>query len=220
MIRSVVFDFDGVILDTELPEYRSWQELYREFGQELELELWHKCVGTDADAFDPCAHLQTLVKKELNREELKAKKREQYYACADLLEPMPGVLDYLESAKVLGVKLGIASSSSSDWVCGHLRRLGLMGYFDTVRTRDYVRRAKPAPELYYQVLDGLECRASEAVAIEDSLNGLLAAKAAGVYCIAVPNEITRGMPLDVADYQIGSLTEISLEDLLVKVSEQ
>lgn len=220
MIRSVIFDFDGVILDTEGPEYRSWQDVYAEFGQELDLELWGKCVGTSSDTFDPCAHLQSLLNKQINQEEIRAKKRERFYASVEIQTPMPGVLDYLESAKVLGLKLGIASSSSSDWVCGHLRRLDLMKYFDTVRTRDYVNRVKPAPELYYQVLDGLECRANEALAVEDSLNGLLSAKAAGLCCVVVPNDITRHMTLDAADRQISSLAEISLEDLIAELSQR
>jgi HAD superfamily hydrolase (TIGR01509 family) len=130
---------------------------------------------------------------------------------------LPGVLTYFKSARRLGIKLGVASSSSCHWVMGHLKRLGLVAYFDCIRASDDVRRVKPDPELYLAVLDALKVKAVDAIAFEDSPNGILSAKRAGIYCVAVPNSLTKQLPLNQADLQLYSLEDLSLEKLLQRV---
>jgi beta-phosphoglucomutase-like phosphatase (HAD superfamily) len=118
----------------------------------------------------------------------------------------------------MGLKLGVASSSTSDWVKGHLARLGILERFDCIRCRDDVPNAKPEPDLYLAVLECLGVRASEAIAIEDSPNGLLAAKRAGLRCVAIPNSITANLDLGEADLLLDSLADVSLAELLEKLS--
>jgi HAD superfamily hydrolase (TIGR01509 family) len=124
------------------------------------------------------------------------------------------VQDYLEDARRLGVKLGVASSSPASWVVGHLERLGLRHYFDCVRTCDDVQHAKPDPELYLSALDCLGVNASQAIAIEDSPNGAHAAQRAGLFCIVVPTPITSRLNLDHADLRLDSLADLPLPELL------
>ena len=99
---------------------------------------------------------------------------------------MPGVLDYLRDAHRLGLKVGLASSSSCAWVEGHLVRLGLREYFDCVRARDDVSITKPDPALFLSAVETLGVQPCEAIAFEDSRNGLIAARRAGLHCVAVP----------------------------------
>jgi beta-phosphoglucomutase-like phosphatase (HAD superfamily) len=127
------------------------------------------------------------------------------------------VTDYLEDAKREGLLLGVASSSTCNWVTGHLSRLGLYDYFDYIRAKDDVRVTKPDPELYLAVLEAMNIQADQAVVFEDSPNGIRAAKQAGIFCVAVPNGLTRQLSLAEADLCLPSLADLSLEELLPKV---
>jgi beta-phosphoglucomutase-like phosphatase (HAD superfamily) len=105
-------------------------------------------------------------------------------------------------------------------VSGHLDRLGILGRFDCVRCRDDVNNAKPAPDLYLAVLECLNVRATEALAIEDSPNGVIAAKGAGMRCVAIPNSITATLDLSAADLILRSLSEVSLPELLERLEPE
>jgi beta-phosphoglucomutase-like phosphatase (HAD superfamily) len=129
------------------------------------------------------------------------------------------VESYLEGARRVGLKLGMASSSPWKWVSGHLNRLGLIDYFDEIRTCESVSHPKPAPEQYLAVLDGLKLTPSQAIALEDSPPGVTAAKRAGVFCAAVPTRLTRRLPLDHADLLLASLADITLEELIRRANE-
>jgi HAD superfamily hydrolase (TIGR01509 family) len=218
VIRALVFDFDGLILDTEEPIYRSWLEVYAENGKELPFELWVKTVGSTTKAFHPQHHLEQLLGWPLPRDVLD--KRMARRTELILAEPLlPGVVDLVDAATSRGLQLGVASSSERVWVNGHLDRLGLGGRFHCIRCRDDVEHAKPEPDLYLAVLDCLGVGAHEAVAIEDSPNGVTAAKRAGLFCVAVPNGITAGLDLSEADLVVGSLAEVTLDELLAKAGE-
>jgi beta-phosphoglucomutase-like phosphatase (HAD superfamily) len=128
------------------------------------------------------------------------------------------VVERIDEAKALGLMVGLASSSTLDWVRGHLARLGILERFDCLRCRDDVANVKPEPDLYVAVLDCLGVRASEAIAIEDSPNGVTAAKRAGMRCIAIPNSITARLDLSQADVLLASLADITLPELLRKVA--
>src|SRR4029077_908843 len=166
LIRAIVFDFDGLILDTEEPIYRSWLEVYQAHGEPLPFERWVQIVGSTNDAFHPQKHLEELLGRPLSQEvvERRIGRRTEMILAQQLL---PGVLQHLDAARTLGMKLGVASSSTRDWVSGHLARLGILDRFDCIRCRDDVTSAKPAPDLYIAVLECLGVSAADAVAIED-----------------------------------------------------
>jgi HAD superfamily hydrolase (TIGR01509 family) len=128
----------------------------------------------------------------------------------------PGVETWLEDANRLGLKLGIASSSPVSWVEGHLARVGLLPAFECIRCADHVTATKPSPELYLAACEGLGVSPAEAIAVEDSPNGIAAAKAAGLFCIAVPNGVTLKLDLTAADICVDSLAAISLEDAIAR----
>jgi HAD superfamily hydrolase (TIGR01509 family) len=216
MIRAVIFDFDGLILDTEAPIYQSWLEVYRDHGKELPFEQWVQIVGSTQAQFNPQHHLEQRLGRPLPQEVVDRRigRRTQLILAQQLL---PGVLQLIDSARAAGLKIGLASSSTGDWVSGHLARLGILDRFDCLRCRDDVVHAKPQPDLYLAVLDCLRMSPSEAIAIEDSPNGVTAAKQAGVKCVAIPNPITARLDLSQADLVIGSLAEVTLQQLLEKL---
>ena len=213
MIRAIVFDFDGLILDTELPEFQSWQTIYQAHGCMLPFAVWATCIGT-TEAFDPYAYLEEQLGRAVDREAVRLQHRQQCDALIAAQAVLPGVHDYIADARRLGLQLGVASSSSRAWVHGHLTRLELHQHFVCIACRDDVPRTKPDPALYQAALAALGVRPEEAIALEDSPNGILAAKRAGLFCVAVPNVLTRQLPLDHADLQIPSLAALPLSELL------
>ncbi|TMD90969.1 MAG: HAD family hydrolase [Chloroflexi bacterium] len=218
MIRALIFDFDGLILDTEGPIYRSWTEVYEAHGVALPFELWVKTVGSSNQAFHPQHHLEERLGRPLAEEVInrRVERRIELVLAQALL---PGVAERVDEAGAAGLKVGVASSSSRDWVNGHLQRLGLLARFDCIRCRDDVEHVKPEPDLYLAVVDCLGVPANEAVAIEDSPNGITAAKRAGLLCVAIPNPITAGLDLRAADLRLESLAEVTLQELLDRLSQ-
>lgn len=217
MIEAVVFDFDGLIFDSESHEYAVVAELFSEHGAELALEVWGRCVGREPGFFDPIAHLEELIGRPLDREALNALRRERFHARTQGEGAIPGVEETIRAAKALGLKVGLASSSDRAWVEPQLRRLGLLHYFDCIRTGDDVRRRKPEPDLYLSVLRCLDAEPRQAVAFEDSPNGALAAKRAGMYCVVIPNEVTAALEFGEHDLRLESLARAELADLLARL---
>ena len=217
MIKALVFDFDGLILETEGPIYQSWSDVYASYGLTLSFADWLTTIGTQEANFQPAPELERLLGKKLDWEVIEPQRREHELGLIYAQPPMPGVTTYLEDARRLGLRIGLASSSSNDWVIGHLSRLGLLHYFDALRTYDDVALSKPDPALYLSTLQALGIPPAQALALEDSTNGILAAKRAGMYCVAVPNHMTRQLDMSQADLRLESLAELSLESLLQKL---
>jgi HAD superfamily hydrolase (TIGR01509 family) len=212
-IKALIFDFDGLILDTESPDYQSWQEIYQAYGGSLSFSEWARWIGT-IGAFDPYAYLEEQVGHPIDRAAIRALRRARFAELVAGQPVLPGVREYIHRARSLGIKLGIASSSSREWILSHLGPLGLEAYFDSVSGSDDVERTKPDPGVYLAALSALEVKAHQAIALEDSPNGVLAAKRAGIYCVAVPNALTRQLLFDQADLQLASLADLPLEKLL------
>lgn len=213
MIKALIFDFDGLILDTEGPIYSSWLEVYQAHGVELPFDLWVQIVGSTTVAFHPQKHLEERLGRALPQDILDERiRRRTELVLAEAL--MPGVLELVDAAAATGLRLGVASSSTREWVTGHLTRLGIFDRFACIRCRDDVANAKPEPDLYLAVIDCLGVTAAQAVAIEDSPNGITAAKRAGLFAVAVPNSITSGLDLAGADLLVPSLARVRLDDLL------
>ena len=216
VLKAVVFDFDGLILDTEEPVYRSWVEVYEAHGEDLPFERWVEIVGSTTAVFHPQHHLEGRLGRPLTQEVLdrRISRRTELVLANPLL---PGIAEMVDAARARAMKLGVASSSTSDWVKGHLARMGMLERFDCVRCRDDVARAKPDPDLYLAVLECLGVAAAEAFAIEDSPHGITAAKRAGLRCVAIPNTITASLDLSRADVILGSLADLSFDELVLKV---
>jgi HAD superfamily hydrolase (TIGR01509 family) len=207
MIQAVVFDLDGLIVDTEQTSLQAWEELYREVGLELPLDRWKTTIGTWGGTFDPVSDLGEKLGRLLAADELQAR-REREWELASQLPVMPGVIDHLDAANAWGLSVGVASSSSRKWVHGHLERLDLVDRFDCICSRDDVLSVKPDPSLYYRALLSMGVDGQEAIAYEDCPNGLIAAKSAGLHCVVVPGQLTSAADYSQADAVLESLADV------------
>ena len=219
-MQAIIFDFDGIIIDTETPSFQSWEEIYRAYGLEIPLDLWLSFLGgTGESDYNPLVHLESLVGDGFDSAAVKEKDTKRFLELVSQQPLMPGVLAYLETAKALGLKLGVASSSPAEWVKGHLGERGLIDYFDTITTADDVEHTKPDPTLFLLTLERLGVDADQALVFEDSLNGVRAATSAGIFTVAIPNEVSACAPLeDHADMMMASFEDIPLERLLAIIS--
>ena len=217
-LRALLFDFDGLLVDTESPSRLGWEELYRAHGHELPLDEWATLVGTIGAPFDPFAHLEALVGQPLDRAELMERRRAREFELIDLEDLRPGVAEYLAEAEKRELRTAVVSSSSQDWVEQNLQRLDRLDHWDAIVTADGDRsRAKPQPTLYLEALEALGAAANEAIAFEDSPNGVRAAKRAGLACVAVPNPVTATLALDEADIVVETLADLPFEELLARL---
>jgi len=219
-IKALIFDFDGLILDTETPDFHVWKAIYQEHGFELPHDEWGKIVGGwGLSRFDAAQHLTLLSQGQLDTVSLRDRHRSESHALTLEQPVMPGVIDYIRDAKRLGLKSAIASSSPHSWVDTHAKRLGIFDHFDVIVCEDEVGvgRTKPNPDLFLLALNQLQVQKDEALVFEDSPNGVKAANQAGIFVVAVPNPVTSLLKIDGANLTISSLADLSLPELLGKV---
>lgn len=213
-MRALVLDFDGLILDTETAVFGAWQHVFESFDLTFDRAEWLNGIGTDSQNFDPMDQLRSHTGGSLDPDAIHARRRNWVESFLEELDPMPGVRQLLEDAARLNLSTAVASSSPRDWVEPHLRRIGLEHHFEAIVTRDDVDRAKPHPDLYLRALDRLGAGAGEAIAIEDSENGVTAARAAGMACVAVPGPMTLEMDFSHASLVLPTLADQTLASLI------
>jgi HAD superfamily hydrolase (TIGR01509 family) len=216
-VAAVVLDFDGLIVDTETPIFDAWFEAYRRHGHELTLDDWQHALGTHG-GFDPLENLVALLGGRLDRDALLDEVKAKTATGCDAQPLMPGVETLLRDAKALGIGRAVASSSSCGWVEGWLGRHGIRGLLDVVVARDDVTRVKPDPELFLLAAKRLGVAPAACVVFEDSPNGMRAALAAGMRCVAVPNALTATLARPEVDLVVGSLAERPLADVLAELN--
>jgi putative hydrolase of the HAD superfamily len=216
MMKALIFDFDGLILDTETTEYRSFQQLAEPYGLELSIEMWHQWVGTLNGRSHAMSYVYEQIQQSHGVIEMKSLESTFFEIFETLIakqEILPGVHEMIQQAKKHQLLLAIASSSQYDWVSHFLKKHHLIEYFDHIQTRDNVQHVKPHPEIYLTALQHLKIHASDAIAFEDSSVGSRAAKAAGLYCIVVPNIITAQQNFDHVDLVVESMAQLTIQDL-------
>ena len=213
MIQALIFDFDGLLVDTETPAFESWRALYAAYGHELTLELWQGALGT-SHGFDALAHLAALAAQPIDQPALLTRRMAAKHALSAKQPLLPGAREILVQADALGLPCAVASSSRRAWVLGWLRHHGIEAAFACIRTADDVARTKPAPDLFLSAAACLGIPPASCLVFEDSPNGILAAHAAGMRCVAVPGAITRRLALPSADLMIESLDALPLADIL------
>jgi HAD superfamily hydrolase (TIGR01509 family) len=228
MIRGLIYDFDGLIIDTETPALESWRAVYAEHGHDLSLEVWAGALGTN-HGFDALEHLLGLVAAgdaaralALRAEAAAIHSRRQRFKdeLSAGLALLPGVLTTLAQADELGLPCAVASSSSRGWVEGWLGRLGLRERFVCVRTADDVARTKPDPALFLSAAAGLGLPPGACLVFEDSPNGILAARAAGCPVVAVPGPLTARLALPPVDLRLAALDAMPLGAMLQAVANR
>ena len=208
VLGAVVFDFDGLVIDTEWCEYLTAAQQFRDHGTELSLELWKSFIGS-LDHPHWSDILEEQIGRPVDRDVIVPARRSANAECIGDLAPLPGVLPLVDSIVDAGIPLAIASSSPTDWVEGHLGTHGLIERFPVRATGDEVPRTKPDPAVFLLACERLGVDPATAVAIEDSVNGVVAAKAAGMRAVAVPGSMTIGMDFSAADLVVASCAELS-----------
>ncbi len=210
MIRALIFDFDGLIVDTETPLIESYRAVHLAHGVTFDRAAFLRGVGHADYTFDPWHGFSPHADRAQLEVERRAKRDEFLFR-----QPvLPGVVELLGAAQRRGLRLGVASNSEHEWVEPHLKRLGLLERFEFLACRGDAPSPKPEPDLYRLVLNRFGLRGHEAIAFEDSQTGVLAAKRANLWVVAVPNESTSHHDLSPADVRVKSLTEIDLEQLI------
>lgn len=219
-LKGLIFDFDGLIIDTESPRYHAWQEVYNSHGLTFSLESYSITIGSSNAAYDPVHELRKFIP---DASEISRLVQLQYKREMDLLleqHILPGVRELLEQAKSRLLKLAIASSSDRAWVVGNLSRLGIIDFFDAVWTEDEVVNVKPSPELYLKAVESINLKTDEVIAFEDSPNGILAAQTAGIFTICVPNPITKILNVSAADLIFASMLDFELNEMIDRLSKE
>lgn len=209
-LEGLLLDFDGLILDTETPIFSAWQERFRQAGQELLLQDWAVILGRSGQDLGPIGTFLSGLGDEALQRQVYQEVTRREGELVSLQQPLPGAVELIQEAKKLDLKLGIVSSSDRDWVHRHLERFHLLDYFDHTSCFDDVEQAKPDPELYLLGLKKMGAAPDKVLVLEDSPNGVLAAKRAGLYCIAVPNDLTKQLPFT----ENGGVPDRVLESLL------
>ena len=204
--KAILFDFDGVILDTEWPIYLSWKRLFEREGSDLAPEIYVKCIGSDFDTWSPEKYLEDLSGKTFDWDTENAARQVEILRDLENSSPMLGAAELIKS--LTGKNIAVVSSSSHSWVDDWLEKLGLMPSFKTVVCRGDAPKIKPAPDLYLEGAKRFDLAPSDCLVIEDSMNGMIAAHAAGMKVIAVPNQLTTVLDFSSADWQISSLNEL------------
>jgi HAD superfamily hydrolase (TIGR01509 family) len=212
-MRALIFDFDGLIVDTESAIYEAWRELYLHHGHDLPLPTYVQCVGSTFHTYDPMAALENLTGGPVNWDEVLPRKDARIRELQQDLDTMPGIRALLLEAANAGIPCAIASSSQRVHVQGWLDRTGLFDAFTLIRTRDDVARAKPAPDLFLAAAAGLGLTPGETLVLEDSYNGLHAARAAGAPCVIVPSPVTRGSDFTGAAAILNTLEGTTIDAL-------
>jgi HAD superfamily hydrolase (TIGR01509 family) len=217
VIRALLFDFDGTLIDTESIDLRSWQEIFEQHGVELPEERFALRIGTLSGP-DELDELDALLEEPADREAVTTARQARELELLALEPLRPGVERYIDDAHRLGLAIAIVSSSTERWIGENLDRIGFDGRWTAiVAANGDHERAKPAPTLYLDALHALDVDPHEAIAFEDSPNGVRAARDAGIFCVAVPNPVTARLDLSDADLVLESFEDLSLDELLARV---
>jgi HAD superfamily hydrolase (TIGR01509 family) len=216
-IRAVVFDFDGLIVDTEFPIFAAWCAVFEAHDViPPTIEEWSAGIGT-TEGVDVESWLRARVDGPIDVEAVYESRRLHRDALLEIARALPGVEAWLDEADAAGYATAIASSSPDDWVHEHLGRIGLRERFRTVVTAGGALRSKPAPDTYLEACARLGVDPGEALALEDSPNGIAAAKAAGLWCVTVPHPLTETLDLSQADLRLSSLAHCTIAEALARL---
>jgi HAD superfamily hydrolase (TIGR01509 family) len=210
VISAVLFDFDGVLVDTEWAIYHAWLRTFRAHGHDLPLDVYTHCIGSDFATWSPKTHLEDLTGQAFDWHDLDTRRQQEIVAELDGEGSMPGAAALLAQLTAAGIRRAVVSSSSHQWVDGWLEKTALARHFETIVCRGDAERIKPAPDLFLEAARRLGLDPAACLVFEDSLNGVKAAKAAGMRVWVVPNRVTAALDFSTADRVFPSLTELAM----------
>jgi putative hydrolase of the HAD superfamily len=211
---AVIFDFDGIVLDSETPEYESHRRVYEQCGATLTVDEWCGVIGTWSEGHDEqwFTRLCERAAEPPARDAYFAERRRIFEEIVPP-DPMRGVPELLAALRAARTPTAIASSAPARWVLAAVERLGIGPSFDAIVTGDAVARRKPAPDVYLEAARRLGVDPAHAIALEDSGPGIAAARAAGMKAIAIPHWLTRTHDLSGADLTVAHAGELTLDRL-------
>ncbi len=218
-VAAVIFDFDGIVFDSETPEYESHRRIYERCGVTLTVDEWCSVIGTWSENHDE-QWFTRLRAQSPNAPERAAyfAERQQIFNQVAPADPMHGVRDLLALLRDARIPAAIASSAPARWVVGAVERLGMRPLFSAVVTGDQVTYRKPAPDVYLAAALQLGVDPRRSIAIEDSGPGIAAARAAGMKAVAIPHWLTARHDLSGADLVVTHAGQLSLDRLEALIS--
>lgn len=212
-VAAVVFDFDGLLMDTESCMLGSWQQEWRHHGLELDLDSFWVDHGGDvtAERYERLAREVGLSYDRATSHARRVAHRDRLHA---ELQLRPGIGSWLDQAERANLRLAVASSSPRGWAHHLLAGVDSAHRFEVFACGDEVSAPKPDPAVYRLALDRLGLPADQVIAVEDALHGVAAAQAAGLRCVAIPNPHMAAARLAAAELLLTSATEITLGQVL------
>ena len=219
IIKGIIFDFDGLICDSESTELRAWEALYNEYDLTFPFDEYQKTIGSIHNDVPPLLLLKELGGDRVVLDDARNKMHRYHQELIEVEPLREGVLDYLEEASDLGLKIGLASSSPISRVGYHIERLKTRHFFECIRTFEDVEKTKPDPKLYLLTLECLGLQPGETIALEDSIHGVTASRAAGLLTIAVPNAVTKQFSFQDANITISSLSDLPLREIIQRIEK-
>lgn len=203
--EAVLFDFDGTMMDTEWIIYEEVQRIFHNEGEELPLEEYSKCIGSSYETWSPQTYLEELTGKTYDWDTLRADRDQRIRSRMETQGLIDGVIDALEFTKAQGLRLGVVSSSSHDWVDKWIDKYGVRHFFEHITCRGDAPRIKPAPDLFLKGAERMSLDPAKCLVVEDSRNGMIAAQEAGMAVFAVPNRVTAVCDFSEALQQLESI---------------
>lgn len=213
---GVIFDFDGLIVDTEPFYLQAMRKMAKKRGKSFSIDLKREVMG--AGGLISMSIMKKALELPDSPQEL-LEDREKYYGeilFSKGVKPTTGLFNALKVINKLGFKKAIASSSRIKFIDFALEQLNIANEFDTISHGEEVANGKPAPDIFLLTLKKLELPATKCVVLEDTITGVRAGKSAGIKCIAIPNQYNQDTDFSLADAVIESLDELS-EPLLKKL---
>jgi putative hydrolase of the HAD superfamily len=216
-LRAVIFDCDGLLADTETPDFEAWRMIYAEHGLPFSVEDWAQNIGmaSGQGVRDWHGPLAEIVGPGYDRNQIRARRHQHYQSAIEALRPMPGVVALLDTLDAEGVLCAVATNAVTIWVERVLRVIGLRDRFTAIATVDQVENPKPAPDVYLLAAKKLGVPPNTCAALEDSPRGLAAAHAAGMFAVAVPTALTRHLDFPHARHLVESLEHLTVDSLRV-----
>ncbi|MCL1995882.1 MAG: HAD-IA family hydrolase [Defluviitaleaceae bacterium] len=209
MLKAILIDFDGVMIDTEILYYRTYKKWFKaNANHDLTIEEFQLGIGTTDEVI--FGYLLKEKGLEIERGTFYEDVHKEIGKQSESLPPKEGVVDFFKKIKERGLRLALVTSNARENVVPHLQRFQLLDQFDFLVTSDDVENIKPSPELYLKALELLNIKPEQALAIEDSLNGFNAARTAGIQTVAIPHELTESLEFEGAYKRLKSLTELVL----------
>ncbi|MDE4543115.1 HAD family phosphatase [Thermoanaerobacterium sp. R66] len=215
MFEAVIFDMDGVLIDSEPLHIQLEEEIFKEIGANISFDEHISFVGTTSHYM--WEYVKNKCNVPLTVEELVEMDRKRYFDYIsendDAVKPIEGIDEIVKELYSREVKLAVASSSPIDVIELVVKRLKLESYFDKLVSGDFVQRSKPYPDIFLYAAEKLNIVPERCIVIEDSNKGVLAAKSAGMKVVGFINPNSGDQDISMADMVIRSFSELNYEKL-------